>query len=429
VKTNEQVWGEPYNVPYTTDAVFDLQARVAKKVAASIGAVITPLEEKRIDSRHLVPIEALSFLMRGRSEISYYWNGLGRHHLDKAMDLYNQALAIDPEYAFALASKGEVFLHRDQNFDSTIYYCKKAIKLDPEESYGYRVLGNCYQKMEIFDLSLENFLKTIELQPNDPGAHMNLGYLYITKKQDVVKGLPYLKRSIELQPLRELDYLIASECYFYIGDYEKAKEHAMKSFIFGDVYTGWAIQIYNQTLARQNKTRERLQFLDSICNITNRKDICNKAYWYLNLDMNDFEQAEKDYDQLIEAGGGLQLHDSILLANMYKQLGRNEDYQMTINYCRTRYEDLFDDNKENFDAIGSLLNIYAILDEKEKALKYLSEFEKTGFHFSTFDFIELSPIFENISDDPEFKAIIRRVHEKKAVMKAQIREMEADGRL
>ena len=428
-KTNEQLWGEPYNVPYTTDAVFDLQTRVAKKVVASIGAVITPVEEKRIDSRHLVPIEAFSLLMRGRSEISYYWKGLGRHHLDKAMDLYNQTLAIDPEYAFTLASKGEVFYHRDRNFDSAIYYCKKAIKLEPEHDYGYFVLANCYQSMEKFNLSIENFLKTIELQPNASGPLAKLAYLYITKKQDVVKGLPYLKRSIELQPLRELDYLIASECYFYIGDYEKAKEYAMKSFIFGDVYTGWGIQIYNHTLARQNKTRERLQFLDSICSITNCKDICNKAYWYLNLDLNDFEQAEKDYDQFIEAGGGLQLHDSIFLAYMYKQLGRNEDYQMTINYCLTRYEDLFDDNKENFDAIGSLLNIYAILDEKEKALKYLSKFEKTGFHFSTFDLIEISPIFENIRDDKEFKAVIRRVHEKKAVMKAQIREMEADGRL
>ena len=428
-KTNKQVWGEPFNVPYTTDAIFDLQARVAKKVAASIGAVITPVEEKRIDSQPLAPIEGFSLLMRGRSEISYYWKGLGRHHLDKAMDLYNQALAIDPEYAYALASKGEVFYHRDMNFDSAIYYCKKAIKLKPEADYGYFVLAACYQSMEIFNLSIENFLKGIELRPNSSGPLAKLGYLYITKKQDVVKGLPYLKRSIELQPLKELEYLIASECYFYIGDYEKAKEYAMKSFIFGDVYTSWAIRIYNQTLARQNKTRERLQFLDSICSITNCKDICNKAYCYLNLDLNDFEQAEKDYDQFIEAGGEFKLHDSIFLANMYKQLGRNEDYQMTINYCRTRYEDLFDDNKKNFDAIGSLLNIYAILDEKEKALKYLSELEKTGFHFSTFDWIEISPIFENINDDPEFKAIIRRVHEKKAVMKAQIREMEADGRL
>ena len=427
-RNNVQVWGEPCNVPFTTASVFDIQAKIAKKVAASLGAIITPDEEKRIDSRHVVPIEALRLNMRGRREISNFWDGLGHHHADSAMELYNQTLAIDPEFAFALASKGEVFFHRDRNFDSTIYYCKKAIKLDPEEGYGYRVLGNCYQAMEIFDLSIKNYLKTIELIPYAGGPYAQLGYLYITQKQDVVKGLPYLKRSIELQPLRELGHRIASESYFYIGDYEKAKEHAINTINYGDLHTCTGIYHYYTILIAQNKMREGVQILDSISSLVNCEDICNRGYWFLNLNLNDFKQAEKDYDKLIERGG-FQLHDSIFLAYMYKQLGRNDDYQMTINYCRTRCEDLLDDNKENIYAIENLLNIYAILDEKEKALKCLSQFEKTGYHFNTFDFIEVSPVYENIRDNPEFKAIIRRVHEKKAAMKAQIRRMEADVKI
>jgi len=429
VKTNEQIWGEPYNVPYTTKAVFDVQGKVAKRIAASLGAAITPVEEKRIDSRHVVPIKALRLHMRAREEIYNYWNGMGRHHADLAMNLYNQTLAIDPEFAFALAAKGEVFLHRDRNFDSTIYYCKKAINLDPEEGYGYYVLGTCYQNMEAFDLSIENFLKTIERLPYLPGPHMKLGSIYITKKQDVIKGLPYLKRSLALRPSDELNHMVASECYFYIGDYEKAKEHVMKSFILGDKYTCWGMQIYNLILTDQNKTGEILPFLDSICSLASCEDNCNKWYWSVNLDLNDFEQADKDYDHLIETGGRLDLFDSIFLAYMYKQLGRSEEYQKTINYCRTRCEDLLDDDKENFYYMGNLIPLYAILEEKEKALYYLSEFEKTGFHLNIFDFIESSPVYENIRGDPEFKAIISRVYEKKAIMNAQIREMEERGEI
>jgi len=423
-ETNNYLWGELYNIPFISKAVFNLQARITKKVAASLGAAITPEEEKRIVSRKAVLLEALRLHMRGRQEISNFWEGLGRQHADAAMDLYNQALAIEPEFACALASKGEVFFHRDRNFDSTIYYCNKAIQLDPEEGYGYWVLASCYQEMDIFDLSIENFLKTIELLPNVPGPHAKLGYLYITHKQDVEKGLLYLKRSIHLAPFRELDHLIASMCYLHIGDYEKAKEHSINTIIYGEIHTCLGIYYYYTTVIAQNKMSQGLLFLDSISSLTNCEDICNRGYWFLNVNLKNFEQAEKNYEQLVETGNRLELYDSIFLAYMYKHLRREKDYQKTIDFCRTKCEDLWRKNKENFYYIENLIPLYAILNEKEKILKSLSELEKTGFHFNIFDFIEISPVFENIRENPKFQAILRQVHEKKAVVKAQIRDME-----
>ena len=424
VNINEQIWGEAYNVPYTTEATFDLQGSVVKKVAASLGKNITPLEEKRIDSRHVIPIEAQRLFMRGRGEINYFFNGLGSHHADLAMDFYDQTLAIDPDYAYAAASKGEVFMHRNRNLDSAIYYCKKAIQLDPEEGYGYWILGECYKHLELYDISLENYLKAVELYPYVPGPNMHVGYLYITKKEDVIKGLPYLKKSLELRPLDELNQLVASECYFYMGDYEKAKEHAMNSFNLGHKYTSWGIQCYYMASTAMNDFRETLQFLDSICSFTDCGNNIHTMYWSLHLRLNDFEQAEKDYDRLIEAGERFQLFDSIFLAYMYQQLGRMDDYQKTINRCQKRGETLWNDDKESFNNIGNLIPLYAILGEEEKTLYYMSEFEKTGFHFNIFEDFEVLPIYENIRDDPEFKAILKRVHEKKANLMAQIREIE-----
>ncbi len=426
-KTNEQVWGEAFNLPYSADTIFEVQAQIAIKVATSLGAVITKVEQKRIDSRYKVSIEALRLHMRGRREISDFWDGLGRHHADSAMDLYNQVLAIEPEFAFALASKGEVFLHRDGNLDSTVYYCKKAIQLDPEEGYGYWVLAACYQKMEMLDLSIENFLRTIELLPNVAGPHAKLGYLYITHKQDVVKGLPYLKRSIELAPLRDLDHLIASMCYLDIGDYEKAKEHAINTIIYGEIHTCLGIYQYYTSLINQHQLNEGLAFLDSISSLINCKDICNRGYWFINLNLKNFEQAEKDYLQWIDTGNSMELSDSIFLAYMYKQLGKQEDYQTTINFCRIRCEDLWEKNKKKFNYIGNLIPLYTVMDEEEKALYYLTEFEKTGFHFNHFDFIEISPIYENIRENSGLQAILKRVDKKKSAMRVQIREMEEKG--
>ena len=411
-------------MPLITDSVFRLQNRIAETVAHSLGTEFILEEGKSIDSRHRVPIEAQRLAMRGRGELNNFFDGLGRHHADSAMKFFDQTLAIDPEYALAVACKGEVFMHRDRNFDSAIYYCMKAIQLDQEEGFSYWILGECYKKMELFDLSIENYLKAYEVYPYVPGPNMNLGYLYITKKQDVINGLPYLKLSLEQRPLDELNQLVASECYSYMGDYEKAKEHALKSFNLGHKYTSWGIQCYHGALVAMNKFSEDLQFLDSICNIKDCEDNLFNIYWALHLNMEDFEMAENRYEKLIKKGGRLELYDSIFLAYMYQQLGQEENYRNTINHCQTRCEDLWNNDKKNSYNIGNLIPLYAVLGEGNKALYYMSEFEKTGLHFNIFEGYNVSPLYESIRDEPEYKNIINRVNEKKTRILAQISEIE-----
>ncbi|TDI64592.1 MAG: hypothetical protein E2O88_11210 [Bacteroidetes bacterium] len=48
---------------------------------------------------------------------------------------------------------------------------------------------------------------------------------------------------------------------------------------------------------------------------------------------------------------------------------------------------------------------------------------KLGWH----DLIETYPLFENLRDDPEFKAIVKRAQDEKAALRAQVREMEERG--
>jgi len=67
------------------------------------------------------------------------------------------------------------------------------------------------------------------------------------------------------------------------------------------------------------------------------------------------------------------------------------------------------------------------LGEKDEALKFLSEAAKFGFEWGWQDFIEIDPTFENLRDDPEFKAIVKQVRDEKAAIRAQVQEiMERD---
>jgi hypothetical protein len=65
-----------------------------------------------------------------------------------------------------------------------------------------------------------------------------------------------------------------------------------------------------------------------------------------------------------------------------------------------------------------------MLDEKEKALNYLSKAADLGFRWGWQDVLDNYPPFEILINDPEFKAIIKRIKDEKAAVRAQIKEME-----
>ena len=73
--------------------------------------------------------------------------------------------------------------------------------------------------------------------------------------------------------------------------------------------------------------------------------------------------------------------------------------------------------------------MYALQSDRDKTLKYLSEYAKSVFSNGDHDFILLDPFFESFRDDPEFQAIVKHAQDEKAAIRVQVREMEERGEL
>ena len=70
-----------------------------------------------------------------------------------------------------------------------------------------------------------------------------------------------------------------------------------------------------------------------------------------------------------------------------------------------------------------------ILNEKEKALEYLSKAAEFGFTWGYHDIVEIYPSLENFRNDPEFQAIVKRAQDEKAAIRAQVQEMIESGEI
>ena len=70
-----------------------------------------------------------------------------------------------------------------------------------------------------------------------------------------------------------------------------------------------------------------------------------------------------------------------------------------------------------------------MLNDKEKALHYLSKLEESGFFVGWHDFITVFPAFDNLWEDPQFNIIMKRVRDKKTRLRDQVNEMRRNGEI
>jgi len=71
----------------------------------------------------------------------------------------------------------------------------------------------------------------------------------------------------------------------------------------------------------------------------------------------------------------------------------------------------------------------AIMDRKEEAVSCLSKAFDNGLEGSWFNYAEVCPVFENLRDFPEFKALLNKVRAEKAAIREQVNEMAKRGEI
>ena len=149
--------------------------------------------------------------------------------LDKAIQHYNKAIELKPDFHLAYNNRGIAY-GKKGDFDSAIKDFNKAIELNPNLAEAYNNSGLVYEKKGEIDTAIHNHNKAIELNPNDAGAYNNRGVTY-GKKGDFDSAIKDFNKAIELNSNdaeaynnRGLAYLQKGEIDTAIHNYSKAIE-------------------------------------------------------------------------------------------------------------------------------------------------------------------------------------------------------------
>lgn len=210
-KSDKNIWSDKYDITLTD--IFGIQSEVSRKIVDALQLNLSFEEQQSIATVPVYNIEAYKFFLQGRQEA----DKRNKESLEKSIDLYKKAIAIEPEYADAYAEIA------NSTYLLTYYggvdhlkaakevkaYLAKAEKIDDKISRIYSVKGLILNIEGKTEEAKEAFQKALKLSPNDPTARHQYATLhYYIKEYD--KQLEQAEIAYKLDPLS----FVTANAYF-----------------------------------------------------------------------------------------------------------------------------------------------------------------------------------------------------------------------
>ena len=420
----DHVWAGEYDREWKD--ILAVESEVAKIIAGELNAAISPEEKELIEKIPTTNLTAYDFYQRGREEhILYKLDNDNRVALERAEELYHDALEYDPTFAKAYSELGRVYLDKhfwetyfsDNFLDSVFILTDIALSYDDQLAEAYTVRGDYYSQKGFREQAIREYDKAIKFNPNDWLAYRGRGLMYWG--EDLVKTLADFHKAAFLIHGSELPILlrIIGSAYINAGFIEKCNnyiEDALK--LDGDsarYYNNLARgEWFRGNYAKSIEIGKKAYAIDS----TDRYilSLLGRNYLYLG----QFEESLKYYKKYIERLeelGNLDLNDMVEIGYVYSKNGYKEeaDYYLDkqLIYCNKSIE-LGRLHAKDLYSYYNLAAVYAFRGDKDKAYENLRIFNKRPRMSIWILKIKIDPLFESIWAEPEFQQIVESVEEK-----------------
>jgi len=425
-KTGDHLWSEVYDGKYTTD-ILGFLPQVARRVANSLNAVITPKEEKSISSASTSNIQVYDLNLKA-SEMYRKWQiTFDSAYLRLGFNLCEQSLKIEPDNKDALIRKSMLY-NESSKTDSSILYLKKVKRLFPDVSINGG-LGTLYLYTNNSDSALKYIELTLEAKPDDPWANLLMGQYFGIVKRDIIAGSPYLYKALVLSKEENSMCFNISMLNTSIGEYQKSLKYLNKAiFLSPEVRY---IKSYVVLIAYTGEYDKALSYLDSVCYLNVLGSHCDIMRFYVNVIKKDFKEAEKYYEKALTEGYKTEEDDHPFIAYMYIQTGRASEALSMLKKSIARDEKRLSENPNSIFANlakSRLAASYALIGEKSKAAKKIDENGLFGGYFPFFLFDKF-PGFDNLRDKPEFNALFKDLILEQDSVRSRVRKMEQRGEI
>ncbi|MEJ2084809.1 MAG: tetratricopeptide repeat protein, partial [Acidobacteriota bacterium] len=297
-QTGRNLWSEDFDG--TLEDVFAVQERTALEIANRLDLELSPEEQRDVQRRSTENVAAYDAYLQGLA-LSRDWGV--PEQLERAVEFFERALELDPDFAEALAGLSAVESDLYRTFDPSQErieraedLARRAAELDPamaEASHALgAVAGNRFDYRRAAELFRESVrlapkeprfwdnlswalaymtppdgqgavdaaLEAIKLQPHFPGAYYHLGRGLLAMGRNEEARVAF-ETMVEQDPDVGTSYLAMAQYYLAVGEYQQAlaslEGDSARDTIINRYYTAAA-------QAAMGRSDEALATLDTI---------------------------------------------------------------------------------------------------------------------------------------------------------------------
>jgi serine/threonine-protein kinase len=358
---NRQLWSEQYN--RKASDLLSIQQEITHTASEKLRLKLSGAQEQQLEKRETVNPQAYELVLKG----NFFFNKGGEEGWSKAVGYYQQAIAVDPNYALAYAQLSSSYYLLSNNsvadpkeiLKKAEEAARKALELDENIPTA---LASLNLDAWNWTAAEAEYKRVLELNPNSGEAHSQYShYLSLMERHD--DAVVEAKRARELDPL--------------------------SLFISANVgYRLYFARRYDEAIEALQKTLE----LDQNSDFT----YIFLGYTYAAKGMH--REAIAAYQNAIRVGDETS-STQIYLGVSYARAGEREKAQEILKQLQT---------SKNYVSSGELPILYVALGEREKAFASLEK--AYAEHDVQLQFLKVEPGFDPLRSDPRFQDLMRRMN-------------------
>jgi tetratricopeptide (TPR) repeat protein len=364
---NRRIWGDNYQID--RNQIFEVQDSITNSITENLRLELTGEERERIAKRYTESSEAFKAFARGK----YFWNKRTETDLLRAIEYFEEALRIDPNYAMAHTGLSLAYLLLPEygNYFPKDGYKKakecalSALEIDPDLAEARTSLAQIKRRYDWDWVAAEReYKRALELDPNYAMAHHWYGYdLMCMGRYD--EAIQMIERAHELDPLSLVINRNVGQVYYRSGNYERGKEALLG-------------------VSEKNPNFSYLQY--HLGNI--------------EFQQGRFTEAMELFQREKENARGWALHIQPWIGMAYAKLGQ-------VNEAQTILADLISRSKQSHVPPTPVAALHFVLGDIDAGFQWL---EKAYEEYDSWvRLLKTDTVFDPVREDPRFQEILKKI--------------------
>jgi adenylate cyclase len=209
--------------------ILNLQDEITMKVLTAVQVELTVGEGALVFAKGTNNLDAYLRVLQARE---HKGGTMNKERVEKAMQLLEEAIALDPEYAYAYSILSTAYFDLvvigasdtpRESLRRAVELGKKAVSLDESNPYAHANLAFPYMYLKVFDKAISEAEKGVSLAPNYAGGYFALGAVLKVAGRPQ-EAIPILQKCLRLSPVPVHSQVlgILASAYKELGQYEEA---------------------------------------------------------------------------------------------------------------------------------------------------------------------------------------------------------------